>query len=434
MSTFGAFQTSVLGMIGQSHALGVIGANIANINTGAFKRTDTHFETLLSRTFTAVPATSGDTGSLTSQSDIAGITTKDYARIALQGALGEGNGHLDVAINGPGFFVLADGPAAGGQVVYGRDGAFATRLGDAVAITMPDGTTVNDTEAYLSDGGGRDVLGWPVMTNAGGMPVVGGTLGSIRVDPYAFTSAAEPSSEVRLGLNLPANATDGTRERYSIDVFDSTGRLRPIELDFTKAGANVWTLDAVGASGDALSLGPAPVPPLSFSPTGTPLAPTPYALAIAHSDGAASAFSLDLSEFTQMSGPLSPLAFQRDGHEGGVLDFVSFDADGMVLATFTNGRSRPIYRLALADFANPDGLTALSGNVFAESAASGAALLGGANDDGYGAIVAGALERSNVELSQEFNRMMVAQKAYNASATAFRTHDEMTTTARDLKQ
>lgn len=434
MSAFGAFQSSVLGMMGQSHALGVIGANIANVATGGFKRTDTHFQTLLGRTFASQPAAPGDAGPATRQSDIAGVMAKDYARIALQGELGQGNGGLDVAINGPGFFVLSDGPAAGGRMVYGRDGAFTTRFGDPITVTLPDGTVVNDTEGFLSDAQGRDVLGWPVTTTAGGTPVVSTTLGAIRVDPYAFASAPEPTGDVRLGLNLPANADNGTRERYSIDVFDNTGRLRPIELGFTKAGVNAWSLDAVGAPGDVLTLGPAPLPPLDFAPTGAVIPPGPFSLAVAHPDGAASAFALDLSGFTQMAGPLSPLDFQRDGHEGGIVDFVDFAPDGMVVATFTNGRSRPIYRLALADFANVDGLTPLSGNVFAESAGSGAAILGGGNDDGYGSIVAGALERSNVELSQEFTRMMVTQKAYNAAATAFRTTDEMTVTAGDLKQ
>jgi flagellar hook protein FlgE len=259
-------------------------------------------------------------------------------------------------------------------------------------------------------------------------------LGPIRIDPYAFTTAAEPSREVRLGLNLPATAADGTRESYSIDVFDIAGQARPVELGFTRAGTNAWILDTVGAPGDVLTLGPAPLAPLSFDAAGRSLAAAPYALSIVHPGGATSAFSLDLSAFTQMAGPLTPLTFARDGHEAGILDTVAFDADGMVVGTFTNGHTRPLYRLALADFANPDGLMPLSGNVFAEREASGFASFGGAGDPGFGSIVAAALERSNVDLPSEFTKMLVTQKAYNASATAFRTTDEMTTIARDLKR
>ncbi|MBL8658835.1 MAG: flagellar hook-basal body complex protein [Rhodospirillales bacterium] len=432
MSSFGAFQTSVLGMVSQSHALGVIGANIANVTTGGFKRTDAHFQTLLGQTAASRPAAAA---SQSRQSDIAGVTTKDYARISLQGELGNGDGGLDVAIDGPGFFVFGDNPAgaaAGSGMVYGRDGAFATRLGGPVTTTLPDGRTVSGVESFLSDAQGRYVLGWPAT--GAGAPVGGSALGPIRTDPYAFADAPEATGVVRLGLNLPSDAVAGSRESYSIDAFDNSGRLRPIELGFTRTGVNAWALDAMGAPGDALTLGPAPLADLSFSPTGTLLASAPFSLGIAHPDGGASAFALDLSAFTQMAGPLAPLGFERDGHEAGVLDTIDFDADGMVIGTFANGRSRPLYRLALADFANPDGLTPQSGNVFAESAASGAAMLGGANEDGFGAIVSGALERSNVDLSQEFTQMMVTQKAYNASATAFRTTDEMTTVARDLKE
>lgn len=434
MSTFGAFQSSVLGMSSQSHALGVIGANIANVSTSGFKRTDAHFETLLGRTFASQPGTPDLEGPLTSQSDLAGVRAKDYARISLQGELAASQGAYDVAINGPGFFVFGEGPLGSGRMVYGRDGAFASLIGDPMTATLGDGTTVRSTETFLVDGSGRYVLGWPAAGDPPGAAGAAAGLGPIRIDPYAFIAPPAPTTAVSLGLNLPALRASGTREAYSIDVFDSSGRARPVELGFTKAGANAWTLDAVGAPGDALTLGPAPLAPLSFDALGRAAGAAPYAVSITHPGGSTSAFSLDLSAFTQMAGPLAPLSFARDGHEAGVLDTIAFDAGGTVLGTFTNGHTRPLYRLALADFANPDGLTALSGNVYAESEASGAPELGGAGDPGFGSLVAGALERSNVDLPSEFTRMMVTQKAYNASATAFRTTDEMTTIARDLKR
>ena len=432
LSTFGAFQSSVLGMVSQSHALGVIGANIANVATGGFKRTDAHFETLLGRTIASQPGSPALDGPLTSQSDPAGVKPKDYARISLQGELAASQGAYDVAINGPGFFVFGEGPVGSGRMVYGRDGAFATLAGGPLTATLADGAIVQSAETYLADGSGRYVLGWPAANGDGGGAA--GGLGPIRLDPYAFIAEAAPTQEVRLGLNLPALAADGNREAYSIDVFDSAGRARPVELGFTKVGVNSWTLDAIGAPGDVLTLGPAPLAPLGFDAMGQSLSSVPYALSITHPGGATSAFSLDVAAFTQSAGPLAPLSFARNGHEAGTLDTVAFDANGMVVGTFTNGHSRPLYRLALADFTNPDGLMALSGNVYAESEASGSAMLGGAGDPGLGSIVAGALERSNVDLPNEFTKMLVTQKAYNASATAFRTTDEMTTIARDLKR
>jgi flagellar hook protein FlgE len=111
---------------------------------------------------------------------------------------------------------------------------------------------------------------------------------------------------------------------------------------------------------------------------------------------------------------------------------VTFNERGEVVGQFDNGRTRPLYRLALADFIDPDGLVQLSGNVYAESAASGRPVVAGAGEAGLGEISPQTLEKSNVDLAREFTRMMLTQNAYNSSATAFRTIDEMTEVARDL--
>jgi flagellar hook protein FlgE len=111
---------------------------------------------------------------------------------------------------------------------------------------------------------------------------------------------------------------------------------------------------------------------------------------------------------------------------------VTFNDRGEVIGQFDNGRTRPLYRLALADFVNPDGLAQLSGNVYAESGTSGRAVVAAAGERGLGEISPHTLEKSNVDLAREFTRMMLTQNAYNSSATAFRTIDEMTEVARDL--
>ncbi|MCU0893936.1 MAG: flagellar hook-basal body complex protein [Rhodospirillales bacterium] len=286
MSTFGAFQSSVLGMVSQSHALGVIGANIANVATSGFKRTDAHFETLLGRSFASQPGTPDLGGPLTSQSGLGGVAAKDYARVSLQGELAASGGDYDVAINGPGFFVFEDGPVGSGRRVYGRDGAFASRVGAPLTAQLSDGTTAAGTETYLVDGSGRYVLGWPAAGGSAAPAANAGGLGPIRMDPYAFITPFAPTSAVGLGLNLPALAAEGSREAYSIDVFDSAGRAQPIQLGFTKTGINAWALDAVGAPGDALTLGPAPLAPLSFDAMGRVAGGAPYAISVTHPGGA----------------------------------------------------------------------------------------------------------------------------------------------------
>jgi flagellar hook protein FlgE len=124
--------------------------------------------------------------------------------------------------------------------------------------------------------------------------------------------------------------------------------------------------------------------------------------------------------------------YTRDGYAPAALSGIEFNDRGEVIGRFDNGRTRPLYRLALADFANPDDLGQLSGNVYAESETSGQTTVAGAGESGLGKINPGTLEKSNVDLAQEFGRMILTQNAYNSSATAFRTIDEMTEVARDL--
>lgn len=130
--------------------------------------------------------------------------------------------------------------------------------------------------------------------------------------------------------------------------------------------------------------------------------------------------------------PLQRYDYARDGYPPGALSGIDFNERGEVIGQFDNGRTRPLYRLALADFANPDGLGQLSRNVYMESEKSGEAVVAEAGEDGLGEVSPHTLERSNVDLAKEFSRMTLTQDAYNSSATAFRTIDEMIEVARDL--
>jgi flagellar hook protein FlgE len=162
--------------------------------------------------------------------------------------------------------------------------------------------------------------------------------------------------------------------------------------------------------------------------------PAAYTIGITHPGGVTSNFTLDVSGFTQFGNTFSPLGYTRDGFEASALQSVEFDNRGHVVGVFASGMTKPLYKLALANFANPDGLGARNGNVYAQSELSGTAQLGGAGEGGMGRIMAGAHELSNVDLAEEFSHMIVTQNAYNASATSFRTVDEMTEIARDLKR
>ncbi len=174
--------------------------------------------------------------------------------------------------------------------------------------------------------------------------------------------------------------------------------------------------------------------PLTFDAFGAYTGATPYSVAITHADGATSDFSLDFTGSTQFGSNMLVSSFEQDGRTPGSLVDIQLARNGDVLGRFDNGDQRALYRIALADFANADRLRAVSGNLFLETTESGAAAFAGPGSQGVGLLAPFAIEGSNVNLENEISDMIITQTAYNSSATAFRTMDEMSETARDLKR
>jgi flagellar hook protein FlgE len=434
MSVFGFFQPSVLGMGAQSHALNATASNIANMRTGGYKRTDVQFSTVLSKTLSSQPGMTGNAASGTSHSDFGGVRPNDHQRVSLQGLIETTERKLDAAIDGNGFFVLNTRPDGSGESLYGRDGRFSGTVSQGTG--MSGGGAISIDRGYLVDKNGHYVQGWAANPN-GSFPTGAASLTSLRIDPAAFADVGEPTRGAALALNLPATAAPGDRETFAIDIFDSTGVRRDLILHFDRdAIANSWGFNVFGAAGDAISItaNGAPAPQVTFSPSGYIATPAAFDVGITHPGGTTSRFALDVGGLTQFGDTFSPFSFNRDGFAASPLQSVEFDSRGHVVGVFASGMAKPIYKLALAAFANADGLDARNGNVYAQSAFSGTAEVGAAGTNGLGRIIAAAHELSNVDLAQEFSHMIVTQNAYNASATSFRTADEMTEVARDLKR
>ena len=151
MALYGAFSNSVLGMMSQSHALHNIGTNVANVNTGGFKRTDTAFSTLLSDSYAK------------SISDVGGVRPKDVSTISQQGNIVSSSSATDVAIAGRGFFVLNSAQDGSGDNLYTRDGSFGLATVNDVTVTGLGGTSITTKDGYLVDKNGYFVQGWPYV-------------------------------------------------------------------------------------------------------------------------------------------------------------------------------------------------------------------------------------------------------------------------------
>lgn len=136
--------------------------------------------------------------------------------------------------------------------------------------------------------------------------------------------------------------------------------------------------------------------------------------------------TFDISSFNQFSGEYNVITTKQNGAELGLRTGVSIDRDGFVTAQFSNGQSARIYKLPVATFANVNGLSELSGNVYRESDLSGGYNLREAGMGSAGQIESGALEASNVDLADEFSKMIVTQRAYSANTKVITTADEMT--------
>lgn len=231
MSGLGIFQPSTLGMTSQSHRLNTIGYNIANVNSGGFKRTDTGFHTLIS-------------DNVFQQSDNGGVKPYSIATNDIQGLVQPTNRNLDLAIIGQGFFAVQPTLTGTSDIYYTRDGSFEINTvdGQTSSVTADDGSTITVNNGYLVDKNGYFVLGVPI--NADGTFSTSGAA-PMRVDQYAFLDQAQATTDAMMYFNLPANANFGDEaETYTLRTYDSAGNERNISFDFSKTLTdNQWRID-----------------------------------------------------------------------------------------------------------------------------------------------------------------------------------------------
>lgn len=424
MSLYGALFTGVSSLAANSRALGISSNNIANVNTVGYKASVAQFETLLARD---TPAGEFATG---------GVRTTTQQRVTTQGLTQNTDSSTDLAISGQGFFVVSKAPVAStgnGGLLYTRAGSFT-----------PD-----------EDGNLRNVQGFYLMAwrldAAGNIPVNTSSLSPISLGQ--LTGTAEATSRVSIQANLQASsavvagytpgdiasgAATATFQR-TIEIYDSQGGVQPIRLAFAKTGPNSWSYEAI-YDGPVANIGGAANNPIAtgtmtFDTNGTLLTPAaPVAITVpwaAVSGLAPQNFDLNFGTpgqtggVTQFETPSSVGSPSVDGAVFGRLAGVTIDKEGYVTAVFDNGIQRQVYKVPLATFTNPDGLTALNSNVYRVSEESGPVTLSEPSIGGAGQISANTLEASTVDLAKEFTDMITTQRAYSAATRIISTADAM---------
>jgi len=223
--------------------------------------------------------------------------------------------------------------------------------------------------------------------------------------------------------------TGDTVERLNVYA---SGAPHDLQLTFTNTAAGAWDWTATCATA-AVTAGNGTVTfnsngslaTFAYPGGGTDLTITPTAGGAAFNVTVNAGTLNDIDGLAGFANPSNAVVSNQDGYPAGDLENISVDNNGVITGFFTNGVSQALAQIALAKFNNPSGLLRQGDNMYAESANSGLAVLGFAGSSNSSTITPGALENSNVDLSQEFTNMIVTQRGFQANARVISTADEM---------
>ena len=432
MSLFGSLYSGVSGLGAQSRAMSMISDNVANVNTTAYKGTVAQFANLVTRK-----------DSVTSYSP-GGVRSMGALTIGNQGLIQNSNSPTDAAISGAGFFVvnsLADGR---GDQLYTRAGSFAPDfLGN---LRTPSGQYL---QGWLLDANENVVdINNVATVNVGIVNGLATATNNVRIGANLnadIEAYADPGLPYAAGLMAArANGGVGLEPHFSrnVQVYDSLGRPQTLTMGFLKTAPNTWDVEVYAADTDQIDLAAHPDGLIAsgqivFNGDGSlaendDFEDTAHPITWNATTGAEdSTITFDLGTLdetnglTQFASPTNVAFVLQNGAEVGELNGVRIDEQGFVIASFTNGEERRLYQLPLATFANPAGLDPRSGNVFSQTERSGEFNLRVAGRGGAGLLATSALEAANVDLADEFTKMIVTQRAYSANSRVITTTNSM---------
>jgi flagellar hook protein FlgE len=415
--------TAISGMKANGTSLSVIGDNIANMNTIGYKASRISFGDVMSQTLT----------SGTSSSQIGrGVLVSDISPLFTQGSFESTGNALDLAVDGDGFFIVRD-----------VSGIYYTRAGQ---FTL-------DKDGFIVDPNGLKVQGYQ-YTTAGQLT---GILGDI--DVSKFNNSTAPTANVNISANIdsrsieiPAGFDINNPQNTShfssvVTVYDSLGNARHITLYFTKVSGNQWQWNAVVEANDSAS-GNTEIQAsgtMTFDSTGALVTLTSSTGTVVGTStqevfnfgGGATPnqpITINFQNFTQFASESSTIFQSQDGFPAGTLKGLSISQEGVISGIFTNGQIKPIAQLALAKFMAPTQLTKFGRNLYTESFDSGVAIIGTPNNSGLGRVLSNTLELSNVDLAEEFVRMISAQRGFQANSRIITTTDELMQELVNLKR
>jgi len=425
------FQQALSGVNAASQQLDVIGNNVANASTVGFKSSRAEFADMYAAGFSS--------GGGSNQAGI-GVQVSAVSQGFNTSNITSTGRNLDLAINGNGFFIVKNLSGGNGNnagtMEYTRNGQFQ-----------------QDKNGYIVNGSDR-LQGWMANTN--------GVITPGPVTDLQLSTAQQPpkaTSNVNLSVNLnsastvpattpigqvpptppavlqPTDPIDPTSYNYtsSTNVYDSLGNTHTLNYYYAKTAANKWTVNVYA---DGVNTAPIGTQTINFNANGTLTTPNLALTAtVPSATGSTTPFTvnINLAGTTQFSSGNAIVTNQGDGYPPGQLTTFSFDKTGVMTANYSNGQNKIVGQVALATFANPQGLQQQGNNRWSEAFNSGSPAINTPGSSNTGLISSNSVEDSNVDLTSELVNMITAQRYYQANAQTIKTEDQVMQTLINLR-
>ena len=424
-----AFQQGLSGLFAASKALDVTSNNVANSATVGFKSAQAHFADVFAASLS---------GGGSAQVGI-GVSVGAIQQQFTQGNITTTNNPLDISINGGGFYRMS----TNGTITYSRAGQFHLDK---------DGFVIDDRSrkltGYLADAAGTIVQAAPAELQ----------LSSANQDPVATGPAGDPAAGVKANLNFDSRSLVPTVAPFNKDtpasynfstataIYDTLGNSHTLTMYAVKtAGVGTWNVFASVDGTDPAFTGLASNA-LTFDTSGKLTGSSVLTASVQLGNVLAAqtppqinsavdplTFDINFAGSTQFGSAFGTNSLQQNGYTTGRLTGVNVGSDGVIRGNYSNGQARNLGQVVLTSFTNPNGLTSLGGNQWAETSASGSALVGAPNTGTLGVLQSAAIEESNTDLTAELVNMITEQRNYQANAQSIKTQDQILQTLVNLR-
>ncbi len=434
MSISSSLNAGVMGLNVNAARLSTISDNIANSSTNGYKRSQVDFSSMVLQ-------------QRSSAYSAGGVRVSTFKDNAATGSLISTGNATDIAVSGRGLFPVTS------------DVGLSASSSNRELMLLPTGSFFADQSGNLRTQSGLFLLGWPA-DSAGNVGNVSRNSG-INLEPVNISTSqftATPTSNIDLGINLPADATvaGSTASAFNlpIEYFDNLGRANALTFEFTpnvpaSGASNQWSVEIFDSAGDpAVSIGSVDLT-FSDSPAsggrivaatatnGATYDPASGRLSITLPHGPVEVYigrPNDSAGITQLAAPFSPTAVTKDGAPIGDLSSVEIDDRGFLQAVYDTGLRRTLYQIPVGDVPNMNGLNTLDSQALAVSSSSGSLYLWDAGAGPVGGISGYALMESTTDIAAELTDLIETQRAYSSNAKIVQTVDEMLQETTNLKR